>query len=90
MLLFKVLLNIVILTPGAKFMAFEVSDFYLNTYMQRYKYVKLQLTNPRQSCERIQIAQDKEENHRQFCLCPNTNRYVRPNNHIPVSLLRNY
>ena len=45
MLLFKILLNSVVSTPGAKFMAFDVSNFYLNTPMQRYEYVKMRLAD---------------------------------------------
>ena len=45
MLLFKVLLNSVVSTPGAKFMAFDVSNFYLNTPMKRFEYVKLRLSD---------------------------------------------
>ena len=43
MLLFKILLNSVVSTPGAKFMTIDISNFYLNTPMQRYEYVKLAL-----------------------------------------------
>ena len=45
MLLFKILLNSVVLTPGAKIMAFNVSNFYLSTPMTRYKYVKMCLAD---------------------------------------------
>ena len=34
MLLFKVLLNSVISTPGAKFMTIDLANFYLNTPMK--------------------------------------------------------
>ena len=45
MLLFNLLLNNVVSTPGAKFMAFDVSNFYLNTHMTRYEYVKMRLAD---------------------------------------------
>ena len=45
MLLFKVLLNSVVSTPGAKFMSIDISNFYLNTPMDRFEYVKLRLTD---------------------------------------------
>ena len=45
MLLFKILLNSVVSTPGAKFMAFDVSNFYLNTPMKRFEYVKLRMSD---------------------------------------------
>ena len=45
MLLIKILLNSVISTPGARFMTADISNFYLNTPMARYEYVKLKLTD---------------------------------------------
>ena len=43
MFLVKILLNSVISTPGAKFMTIDISDFYLNTPLTRWEYVKLNL-----------------------------------------------
>ena len=45
MLAFKILLNSVVSTPGAKFMTIDLSNFYLNTPMKRYEYVKLRLSD---------------------------------------------
>ena len=45
MLFFKILLNSVVSTTGANFMAFNVSNFYLNTPMRCYEYVKMRLAN---------------------------------------------
>jgi len=45
MLLFKILLNSVVSTPGAKFMTIDISNFYLNTPMKRFEYVKLALSD---------------------------------------------
>ena len=42
----KLLLNSVISTPDAKFMTINIKDFYLNTPMDRFKYMKLKLSNP--------------------------------------------
>jgi hypothetical protein len=39
----KILFNSVISTPGAPFMCTDVKDFYLNTPMARYKYMRLPL-----------------------------------------------
>ena len=39
----KLLLNSVVSTPGAKFMTIDIKDFYLNTPMARYKYMRLKL-----------------------------------------------
>ena len=45
MMLFKILLNSVVSTPGAKFMTINISNFYLNTPITHYKYVKMRLTD---------------------------------------------
>ena len=37
----KILLNSVISTPGARFCAFDIKDFYLNTPMDRYEYMRI-------------------------------------------------
>jgi hypothetical protein len=37
----KILLNSVISTPDAKFCAFNIKDFYLNTPMDRYEYMRI-------------------------------------------------
>ena len=39
----KLLLNSVVSTPGAKFITINIKDFYLNTPMERYKYMRLKL-----------------------------------------------
>jgi hypothetical protein len=39
----KILLNSVISTPGACFCAFDIKDFYLNTPMERYEYMRIPL-----------------------------------------------
>ena len=45
MLLIKIMLNSVLSTPGAKFMGIDISNFYLNTPLPRYEYLKLKLTD---------------------------------------------
>ena len=42
----KLLLNSVISTPDSKFMTIDINDFYLNTPMDRFEYMKLKLSNP--------------------------------------------
>jgi hypothetical protein len=37
----KILFNSVVSTPGAKFAAFDIKDFYLNTNMERYEYMRI-------------------------------------------------
>ena len=39
----KLLLNSVISTEGAKFMTIDIKNFYLNTPMDRYEYLRLKL-----------------------------------------------
>ena len=41
----KLILNIFISTPDAKFMTIDIKDFYLNTPMDRFEYMKLKLSD---------------------------------------------
>ena len=41
----KILLNSVISTPGTKFMAIDIKDFYLNTPLERPEFIRLELSN---------------------------------------------
>ncbi len=41
----KLLINSIILTAGAKFMTMDIKDFYLNTPMDRYEYMRLKLVD---------------------------------------------
>ncbi len=41
----KLLLNSIISTPNAKFTTMDIKDFYLNTPMARYEYMRLQLAD---------------------------------------------
>ena len=41
MLLIKIMFNSVVSTNGAKFMTIDISDFYLNTPLDRFEYVKV-------------------------------------------------
>ncbi len=43
MTLFKILLNSIISTKGARYVMIDIKDFYLNTPMQQYKYMKLKM-----------------------------------------------
>ena len=45
MLLIKIVLNSVVSTNGAKFMTINISDFYLNTPLTRFEYVKLKMND---------------------------------------------
>ena len=40
MLTVKILLNSVISTKGARFMTIDIKDFYLNTPMARFEYMR--------------------------------------------------
>ena len=44
MLTVKILLNSIVLTPNEKFMSIEITDFYLNTPMPLYEYMRLKLS----------------------------------------------
>jgi len=41
----KLLINSIISTEGAKFMTMDIKDFYLNTPMARYEYMRLRIAN---------------------------------------------
>ena len=41
----KLLLNSIVLTPNAKFMAIDIKGFYLNTLMTRSEYMRLKLSD---------------------------------------------
>jgi hypothetical protein len=41
----KLLINSIILTTGAKFMMMDIKDFYLNTPMAQYEYMRLKLSD---------------------------------------------
>ena len=41
----NIFINSVISTPDAKFMTINIKDFYLNTPMKRFEYMKLKLNN---------------------------------------------
>ena len=43
MLTVKLLLNSVISTKGARFMTIDIKDFYLNTPMKRFEYMRLKM-----------------------------------------------
>jgi len=45
LLTIKLLLNSIISTPNAKFTTMDIKDFYLNTPMARYEYMRLQLAD---------------------------------------------
>ncbi len=52
MTLFKILLNSIISTKGAWCVTIDIKDFYLNTPMQRYKYMKLKMMGIPQEIKR--------------------------------------
>jgi len=41
----KLLINSIISTPGAKFFTMDIKDFYLNTPMKRFEYMRLKLSD---------------------------------------------
>ena len=63
LLIVKLLLNIVISTPDAKFMTIDIKDFYLNTPMDRFGYMKLKLSElPKDFVTLYNLASKVEEN----------------------------
>ena len=45
MITVKLLLNSIVSTPGAKFMSIDIKNFYLNTPMPRYEYIRLKISD---------------------------------------------
>ena len=41
----KLLFNSIVSTPGARFMGIDIKNFYLNTPMERYQYMRMKLSN---------------------------------------------
>ncbi len=41
----KLLINSIMSTPGAKFFMMDIKDFYLNTPMKRFEYMRLKLSD---------------------------------------------
>ena len=41
----KLLLNSIISSPGAKFLTIDIKNFYLNTPMKRFEYMRLKLSD---------------------------------------------
>ncbi len=58
MTLFKVLLNSVISTNGAKCMTIDLKDFYLNTPMERSEYMHLKISDiPEEIIEQYKLRE---------------------------------
>ncbi|KAL7525184.1 hypothetical protein ACHAXR_004198, partial [Thalassiosira sp. AJA248-18] len=58
MILIKCMLNSVVSTPDAKFMGIDISNFYLNTPLPRYEYLKLKLTDiPQEVIDEYKLMQ---------------------------------
>jgi hypothetical protein len=58
----KLLFNSIISTPNAKFMSIDIKNFYLNTPMERYEYMRMKLSNfPQDIIDEYKLA-EKERN----------------------------
>ena len=57
--LFKIMLNSVISTQGARFMTLDIKIFYLNTPMERYEYVRIKLDDVPEEIIQQYLLQDK-------------------------------
>ncbi len=76
MLHFKILLNNIVSTKGAKCLLINTKNFYLNTPMKQYKYMWLKIIrDSRQNYERIQIGWNCDS--RRIHIFCNTNKDVR-------------
>ena len=69
MLLVKIMLNNVISTPGARFMSIDISNFYLNTPMIRYKCMKLKLSNlPEEIIQEYKLHDIATSGYKKVCM----------------------
>jgi hypothetical protein len=58
MTLFKVILNSIISTKGARCMTIDLKDFYLNTPMKRPEYMRLKMTDiPEEIIEQYKLRE---------------------------------
>ena len=58
----KMLLNSVVSTPGAKFMTIDISNFYLNTPLDRPEYIKMKLSNfPEEIAEQYNLKEKETD-----------------------------
>jgi hypothetical protein len=63
----KLLLNSVVSTPGARFVTIDIKDFYLNTPMDCFEYMKLKLNNlPENFIDRYQLEPKADQNRQDY------------------------
>jgi hypothetical protein len=54
----KILINSVISTTGAKFLVIDITNFYLNTPLERFKYMVINLTSlPQEKIEKYDLSE---------------------------------
>ena len=59
----KLLLNSIISSPGAKFLTIDIKNFYLNTPMERFEYMRLKLSDlPEDFVERYNLEPKSDKN----------------------------
>ena len=60
----KLLLNSVVLTNGAKFFTLDIKNFYLNTPMERFEYMRLKMKDtPENVIEKYGLKAKKEDSY---------------------------
>jgi hypothetical protein len=63
MQLVKLLFNSIVSTPGAKFMSLDISNFYLETPMKRYEYMRMKLQDiPDEIIEQYKLKEKVDKN----------------------------
>ena len=59
----KLLINSIISSPGAKFLTIDIKNFYLNTPMERFEYMRLKLSDlPEDFVERYNLEPKADKN----------------------------
>ena len=63
LLTIKLLLNSIISSPGAKFLMIDIKNFYLNTPMERFEYMRLKLSDlPEDFVEQYNLGPKADKN----------------------------
>ena len=88
MTLVKVLWNSVISTKGARYMTMDLKDFYLNTTLERFEYIKLRMGNiPNKIVIKYQ-RQEKETTDGHIYIEVRHGMYSRPQKALEKQLIR--
>ena len=79
MTLFKIHVNSIISTPGARCITIDIKDFYLNTPMNRPEYMRLKITDiPNETIEEYNLREIVDDDRYIYCKITKGMSYPRP------------